>query len=239
MRRFARLVLQKRLRARRRAAPKFSPRVIIFDFDGTIGDTLEIGLEIMNQLAGEFGFRRLEGDDIAKARNMRTVQLLKFLEVPTRKLRKISMRGTAELRGRMREIQPLPGVPEVIRELHTRGYQLGIVTSNTAENVRIFLSHHHLEIFDFIRSSSKLLGKAREIRKALKEIGAARHEVLFIGDETRDIEACQKVKIRIAAVEWGYNSPESLTSLKPQYQFSKPEALLALLPSLNDTEKNP
>ncbi len=238
MKGFARLLLQTRLRARRRAAPQFSPRVIIFDFDGTIGDTLEVGLEIANLLAGEFGYRKLEGDDIAKARNMRTAQLLKFLEVPTRKLRKISMRGTAELHRRMHEIKPLPGVPEVVRELHARGYQLGIVTSNTAENVRIFLSQHHLELFDFIRSSSKLLGKAREIRKALKEIGAARHEVLFVGDETRDIEACQKVKIRIAAVEWGYNSPESLTSLKPEYQFSNPKDLLALLPALSEPENN-
>lgn len=236
MRRFAQLVLQKRLWPRRRVAPKFCPRVIIFDFDGTIGDTLEVGLEIVNLLAGEFGYRRLEGDDIAKARNMRTAQLLKFLQVPTRKLRKISIRGTAELHHRMLEIQPLPGMPEVVRELHARGYQLGIVTSNTAENVRIFLNHHQLELFDFIRSSSKLLGKAREIRKALKEIGAARHEVLFVGDETRDIEACQKVKIPIAAVEWGYNSPESLAALKPEYQFSDPDALLALLPTLLETE---
>lgn len=236
MRRFARLVLQKRLRARRLAAPKFAPRVIIFDFDGTIGDTMLIGLEIANLLAGEFGYRRLEGEDIAKARNMRTVQLLKFLEVPTRKLRRISMRGTAELHRRMHEIQPLPGVPDVIRELHARGYQLGIVTSNTAENVRIFLKQHNLEYFDFVRSSSKLLGKAREIRKAMKEIGIAKHEVLFVGDETRDIEACQQAKIRIAAVDWGYNTPESLALLKPEYQFSNPEDLIALLPPLPQPE---
>ncbi|MEX1119290.1 MAG: HAD-IA family hydrolase [Terrimicrobiaceae bacterium] len=212
--------------------------MIIFDFDGTIGDTLEVGLEIANLLAGEFGFRRLEGEDVAKARNMRTAQLLKFLQVPTRKLRKISMRGTAELHQRMHEIQPLPGVPEVVRELHARGYRLGIVTSNTAENVRIFLRQHDLELFAFIRSSSKLLGKAREIRKALKEAGAARHEVLFVGDETRDIEACQKVKIRIAAVEWGYNTPESLTLLKPEYQCSDPQSLLGLLPPLAQNENN-
>jgi phosphoglycolate phosphatase len=213
--------------------------VIIFDFDGTIGDTFGVGLEIVNQLAGEFGFRRLEGDDIAKARNMRTAELLNFLKVPTRKLRKISARGTGELRCRMHEIQPLPGVPDLIRELHARGYQLGIVTSNTAENVRIFLGRHNLEFFDFVRSSSKILGKAREIRKALKEAGASRHEVLFVGDETRDIEACQKVKIRIAAVEWGYNTSESLASLKPEYQFSNPGDLLNLLPALSKLENAP
>lgn len=239
MRRFAKLVLQKRLRARRQAERRFTPRVIVFDFDGTIGDTFRIGLEIANLLAGEFGFRRLEGEDIAKARNMRTAELLIFLKVPTRKLRKISTRGTAELRSRMHEIQPLPGIPDLIRELHARGYQLGIVTSNTAENVRIFLAQHDLELFDFVRSSSKILGKAREIWKALGEVGVARHEVLYVGDETRDIEACQKVKIRIAAVEWGYNTAESLALLKPEYQFSNPGDLLNLLPALSRPDTTP
>jgi len=37
-------------------------------------------------------------------------------------------------------------------------------------------------------------------------------------------------------VEWGYNSPESLAALKPEYQFSDPDALLALLPTLLETE---
>ncbi len=237
MRRFAQLVLHRTRRARRRAKPTYSPKIVIFDFDGTIGDTLDAGLEILNLLSGEFGFRRLEPEDIPKARNMRTAQLLSFLNVPTRKLRRISMRGTEELKRRIHEIQPLPGTPDLIREIQCRGYQLGIITSNTAENVRIFLANHQLEHFAFIRSSSKLLGKAREIRLALRDLGVGKHEVLFIGDETRDIEACQKVGIRIAAVTWGYNSQESLASLKPEYLVTSPQELLDLLPSLNPTEQ--
>lgn len=232
MRRLARLVIHKTRRAARRPKPAFCPRIIIFDFDGTIGDTFEAGWEILNQLAGEFGFRVLSREDLPKARDMRTSQLLAFLEVPSTKIHRISSRGTEELKKRIHQIQPLPGTADIIRTLHSRGYTLGIITSNTAENVRIFLKNHGLEHFDFIRSSSKLFGKAREIRAAMKELAAAPHEVLFVGDETRDIEACKKAGIRIAAVSWGYNSQSALTALDPDFLFHLPDELLSLLPEV-------
>jgi HAD-hyrolase-like len=54
-------------------------------------------------------------------------------------------------------------------------------------------------------------------------------DILFVGDETRDIEACQKVGIRIAAVTWGYNSRRSLVAMKPDFVFDDPQELVSLL----------
>lgn len=229
MNRFATMIFGKTARLKRRAKPKFAPKLLIFDFDGTIGDTFAAGLEILNLLSTEFGFRPLREEDVPRARDMRTHQLMKFLGIKTSRLAKISARGTIELKKRIDGVQPLEGVPAALRELHKRGHPLGIVTSNTEENVRIFLKNHDLEIFDFVRCSSKLFGKAREIRGARKRARAKKHEVLFIGDETRDIEACQKAGVRIAAVTWGYNSPSALCALKPDYLLNSPGELIALL----------
>ncbi len=46
--------------------PLGCPKLLIFDFDGTIADTFAAGLEILNVLSEEFGYRRLEGADIEK-----------------------------------------------------------------------------------------------------------------------------------------------------------------------------
>ncbi|HEU4679284.1 MAG TPA: HAD hydrolase-like protein, partial [Terrimicrobiaceae bacterium] len=54
-------------------------------------------------------------------------------------------------------------------------------------------------------------------------------EILFVGDETRDIEACQKVGVRIVAVTWGYNSRRSLVAMKPDFIFDDPKELVALM----------
>jgi len=229
MRRLARLVIHKARRARRRARPKFAPRLVIFDFDGTIGDTLMAGYEILNTLADRFGFRRLEESDLARARAMRTLELLAFLGLPARKLPKVARAGTDLLAARIRSIQPFPGLPELLTELRRRGYRLGIITSNSEKNVRAFLDQHGLDHFDFVRSSSKLLGKAREIRAVRKSGGYKRHHVLFVGDETRDIEACKKAGVRIAAVTWGYNTPQALLALAPDFLAPTPDDILKAL----------
>ena len=58
MKRLARLIFQRK-RAAKSARKLENPRVLIFDFDGTVGDTFEAGFEILNILAAEFGFRPL------------------------------------------------------------------------------------------------------------------------------------------------------------------------------------
>jgi phosphoglycolate phosphatase-like HAD superfamily hydrolase len=217
-------------RGRRAPAGPFTrPKLLIFDFDGTLADTFAAGLEILNVLAGEFGFRPLAEADVPKARDMRTRQLMKFLGIPMAQMSRIARRGSEELTARMPGITPLPGVPELLHALKDAGFELGIVTSNSEANVRMFLQKHELEFFAFIRSSSKLLGKSRELRAVMKSRQVAAHDILFIGDETRDIDAAQKAGIRMAAVTWGYNSARSIEAMKPDFLFAHPGDLTAFL----------
>ena len=226
MRRLARYVLRRR---RAPAEPPGRPKLLIFDFDGTIADTFDAGVIILNKLADEFGFRPLHPKDMEKVRDMRTRQLMKFLDIPTRKMSRIARRGSEELYACIHSIQPLPGMPEALRELQTLGFALGIITSNTEVNVQIFLRSHGLELFDFVRCSSKLLGKARMIRSVIRRQHVRAADILFVGDETRDIEAAKKAGIRIAAVTWGYNSRRSLEAMKPDFVFESPKELVAML----------
>jgi phosphoglycolate phosphatase len=226
VRRLARYVLRRR---RSSPNPLGRPKLLIFDFDGTIADTFDAALAILNKLAVEFGFRSLEPKDLERARDMRTRQLMKFLGIPTRKMRRLAKRGSEELHALIHSIQPLPGMPEALRELQTLGYSLGIITSNNEVNVQIFLRSHGLELFKFVRCSSKLLGKARMIRSVIRREHVRAADILFVGDETRDIEAAKKVGIRIAAVTWGYNSRRSLEAMKPDFVFESPGELVAFL----------
>jgi phosphoglycolate phosphatase len=228
MKRLARMVMGGERRGP--GAGVYAPRVVMFDFDGTIGDTLEAGFEIFNLLAAEFGFRPMGRDEMPRLRDMRTRELMKHAGISAAKLPRISRRGTQELSRRIASIAPLPGVPGLIRELARRGHTLGIITSNSEANVRAFLANHQLENFAFIRSSSKLFGKAREIRAALKGLRAGGHEALFVGDETRDIEACKKAGVPIVAVTWGYNTPAALRAMEPDFLVDSPAEILALAP---------
>lgn len=211
--------------------PVGRPRLLLFDFDGTIADTFDAAFEILNTLAKEFGFRPLAPEELSKARDMRTREVMKFLRIPMSKMTGIARRGSEEIHARMPGIAPLPGMPELLRALRDDGYELGIVTSNSEVNVNLFLEKHDLAVFSFIRSSSKLLGKARELRAVVKSHKIPMSEILFVGDETRDIEAAQKVGMPMAAVSWGYNSRRSLEEMQPDFLFDRAEELVAHLTS--------
>lgn len=228
MKRLVRYVLR-RGRSAVPEGPPGRPRLVIFDFDGTIADTFDAAFAILNKLADEFGFKPLKPEDLERARDMRTRQLMKFLKIPMSRMSAIARRGSEEIHARMDGIQPLPGMPELLRELHAAGYELGMVTSNSEVNVRMFLKKFDLEVFSFIRSSSKLLGKAHELRAVMKSRKLTAREILFVGDETRDVEAAKKVHIPMAAVTWGFNSPHSLAIMKPDHLFERPEDLTAFL----------
>lgn len=204
-------------------------RVVIFDFDGTIGDTFWQGLEILNDLSKEFGFRSLPPEELDAARDMTTRQLMRHLGISSRKLPSVASQGVRRLRARIGEVKPIAGMPEVLRQLHAQGLRLGIVTSNSEENVGLFLRNHDLEIFEFVRSSSRLLGKAREIRQAMKKQGFTAGEAIFVGDETRDIEACKRAGMRCIAVTWGYNSARVLAAQNPRVMIERTDELPAVI----------
>lgn len=230
VKRFARFVMRGG-RRRKGAAGLLqrAPKWVVFDFDGTIADTFLEGFRILNTLADEFGFQKLPLDELEGARNFSTRDLIKKLGIPKMKLPRISKRGTELMTDNISEIKPCAGMLDLIRDLHQRGYLLGILTSNSETNVSVFLKKHDIEVFEFIKSSSKLLGKGSIIRRILKDQKLQPKDILFVGDEIRDIEAAQETGIHMAAVTWGYNSPKVIKASGPDYLFDLPQQIADLL----------
>ena len=205
-----------------------SPELILFDFDGTVADTLEISHQILNDLALEFRFRPLPREELDMAREMGTREFIRHLGISNWRVPKIAKRGLQLLHERIESVNPITGMPEVLSELHGRGHRIGILTSNSESNVSAFLSRHNLPYFHFIRTSSKLFGKSRQMKKILKEEKASPSSTLYVGDETRDIEAAKETGLRMAAVAWGYNSAATLRALDPDHLLHTPSELLLL-----------
>jgi phosphoglycolate phosphatase len=205
-----------------------APELFLFDFDGTVADTLGIAHGILNQLAEEFRFRPLPPEELDHVRTLGTRDFIRHLGISGWRVPRISRRGLSLLQERIADVQPIAGMPEVLEELHGRGHRIGILTSNSETNVLAFIARHRLPYFHFVRTSSKLFGKSREMRRILKTEGLAAERVLYVGDETRDIEAAKEAGLRMAAVDWGYNAPEVLSSLAPDHLLSHPSELLRI-----------
>jgi phosphoglycolate phosphatase len=204
------------------------PELLLFDFDGTVADTLEVSHGILNDLAAEFGFRPLPSGELEAARAMGTRQFIRHLGISNWRIPKLAKRGLQLLHERIGTVNPIAGMPEVLAELHGRGHRIGILTSNSESNVEAFLSRHNLPYFHFVRTSSKLFGKGREMRKILAKEKCPPAAALYVGDETRDIEAARETGLTMAAVTWGYNTAEALRASAPDHLVHSPPELLLL-----------
>jgi len=204
-------------------------RCVIFDFDGTLANTLPETLLILNQLADTYGFRKLSEVDLMKVKTMSLAQFIRFLGIPAWSVPRLLTIGKRMLTERLDAIDPFPDIAEVLIELKASTQHLGILTSNSAANVERFLKSHDMEHFEFVSSAKKLLGKAKYLKAIMKTFSLKHDEVLYVGDEIRDIEAAHAVEIPVAGVTWGFNTAEALEGAMPDYLISSPHELLDIV----------
>lgn len=206
------------------------PKYIIFDFDGTIADTLHLALNLYNSFAHKFKTKQVNPEDIEHLRARKPQEFLKAYGISSLKLFFILLRIRKELHLHITNIDPVGGIQQALADLKKAGYRLGILTSNSVKNVELFCQHNGMQNhFDFIYSGRNAFGKEKVIRRLLKRENIRKEEVMYVGDETRDIEACHIAGIPIIAVTWGLNHGNILSALHPEHLIDHPSELLACL----------
>ncbi len=201
---------------------------IIWDFDGTLADTLADALRIYNDLAAQHGFRPI--DDPETVRNTPLNEIPGSHDIPLRKV-PLLVRGFLKAqRSRISNVRLCAGVSDVLAAFRDSGCQQGIVSSNAEENIRICLRANRAEdFFEFIIGYSRLTGKQRSLRRAIKQFDLAPEAVLYIGDDTRDVKAAKTAGIDIAAATWGISARPLLEAHQPTYLVDTPAELHSLL----------
>lgn len=202
---------------------------LIFDFDGTIADTLLATMRIYNQLAEESGFRQVTPEEVPRLQDMDTSSVLEYLKVPKRRVPLLLVKGRRMLKRDINSIPLISGIKETLPVLREHTQCFGILTSNATENVEEFLEHHGLRhLFAFISSTSTLSGKSKHLRSIARTFSLNPSLMLYVGDEIRDVRASRKAGIDIAAVTWGFNSPTALAAETPDHLVHSPTDLLTI-----------
>lgn len=209
------------------------PNTYIFDFDGTLASTLEAMLTIANRYAGEFGYKPIQPHEIEYYRSLSTFSVMNELGISMVKLPFIARKVKTELFRHIEEIKPVPGIKDTLLRLGSNGNRLGILTSNSSANVNRFCQAHQLGGFEFIYSGTSVFGKTRMLKKILSRHRLNGREVLYVGDETRDIVAAREMGIRMVAVSWGANSTKALQAESPDFLIHQPAELVSLAKNLD------
>ncbi|WP_188055924.1 MULTISPECIES: HAD-IA family hydrolase [unclassified Sphingosinithalassobacter] len=194
-------------------------RLVIFDFDGTLSDSGEWFLSVVDQLAARFRFRTVVDGEVEMLRHKSTREVIQYLGIPNWKLPFIARYIRKLVYRRHGEIHLFPGVGDLLDRLAATGVQLALVTSNSEANARAILGPENAAKFDIWACGSSLYGKAPKFRRVLKRARVSPAEALAIGDETRDVDAAREVGMRAGSVLWGYASEEALAGAAPNALF--------------------
>lgn len=194
-------------------------KYVIFDFDGTLADSMPVMIEIANGLLA----KDISKQDVERYRNMTIKQILKEANIPLYKVPGLLVKGKPLLQKRMHEVEIFSGLDNVINDLAKSGHKLYVVSSNSAGIINGFLDTYKLKKrFTRIYGNIGIFSKAQALKKVMKREGFTAADAIYIGDEVRDIEAAKKVGMPIISVTWGYNGKKLLTSYKPDYMADKP-----------------
>lgn len=199
---------------------------VIFDFDGTIADSMWVVIEIYEQMFAV----KVTTEQVEYIRSLPAAKVIKELGIPLWKAPKLLTKGKKIMRSRLGEVKPFTGMDALFAQLVASGHTLRIMSSNSEVNVRAFLREHDLlEYFSSIQGGVGLFVKAPALRKIIKQHHLVRGDVFYVGDEARDIDGARKAHVPIISVGWGYNSPTLLKLLKPDYYVDKPLEILKII----------
>ncbi|HZH75214.1 MAG TPA: HAD-IA family hydrolase, partial [Archangium sp.] len=180
---------------------------VVFDFDGTLVDSRELAVQLINELAEKGGFSRLTAENLEELRNLSIIERCSRLGIPTYKLPWMAIQLARSYRKGVPSLLFNEGIPELLKELRARGLKLLILSSNSEENIRAFLKRHSAEDWvEDIYSGGGAFGKASKLRTLLKRTGLRREQIVYVGDEQRDVEACKQVGVKVIAVLWGVDA---------------------------------
>ena len=203
-------------------------RAVIFDFDGTIADSLPAIVRVFENLTDKpEPYSQAEIDEL---RDLSIPDLLKALHIPAWRVPILIFRGRRMLKAHMHGIDVHKGMADVIKKLHKHKVPLYVLSSNSTENVQKYLQWHKLsDYFSGAYGGAGVLGKAPQLLKLIDREGLSVADSWYVGDEMRDVSAAHAVGLKVASVSWGYNTHAALAHKEPNAVVDTAEELLAVL----------
>ena len=214
-----------------------SYRIMFFDFDGVISDSLNICMEEINNLSMQM-FPQIPAvhskDDMVVVYGERLRDSLKRFGLSDGQSRLFFDLHSKAMARRKSEIYPFEKMVRTLSDIPLRKV---IVTSSYSTAVYEILSkcyHFREDSFQMVLGREVKLNKSQKIRKAIQFFEATYEEALYLGDLVSDIIYCRDIPIDIAAVGYGYHPPEYLQRFHPTFLLKSEDEVESFLYKLID-----
>jgi phosphoglycolate phosphatase len=199
-------------------------RLAIFDFDGTLADSLPWFRTSFQGMVERFGLAPVAADELEGLRALTGRQIMARLKVPVWQLPAIVSDMRRRKLAAASGISLFSGVPTLLSDMQRLGIRTAIVSSDSEVSVRQVLGPTATSISHF-DCGAALFGKHRKFRRVARLLQTRPTDTICIGDELRDIEAAKAAGMDSGAVAWGYALPAVLQAAGPTHFFNSIEEI--------------
>jgi phosphoglycolate phosphatase-like HAD superfamily hydrolase len=204
---------------------------ILFDFDGTLAETMMLIYRVFNQLSGTYKYKPLSEEEIEVVRHFTIYEFIDYVKLAPWKIPVVAIHARKLMHSEIHTIQPPEGLVEVLTKIHESGrYKMDILTSNRRKNVLSFLNEHKMGWFDQVHATRSILSKKLRLKKYIKSEKIDPKNLYYVGDTSVDIESTRFSGAKSVAVSWGLNTYAALERAHPDYLVKNPSELLQVFP---------
>lgn len=201
-------------------------RLVIFDLDGTLLNTIADLAQSVNHALTTLGFPTHEedaynymvGNGINKLFERALPEGFKN-EAYVLRMREafLPFYGAHN----MDKSHPYPGINELLQTLHKQGFLIA-VASNKYQAGTEALIHHYFSDTPFAAVFGQREGITPKpdptvIHDILKITGIAKEEVLYVGDSGVDMQTAINAKVTSCGVTWGFRPRTELEAFSPDF----------------------
>jgi len=203
-------------------------RLVIFDFDGTLADSLPWFRASFDDMVARFNLSPVPAEEMEGLRGMSAREIMARLNVSMWQLPAIVSDMRKRKLAAANEISLFKEVPAMLADLQGHGIKTAIVSSDSEASVRQVLGPATRLITRF-DCGAAMFGKHWKFRRVARKLGVKPSETICIGDEIRDIEAAKAAEMNSGAVAWGYALPSALQAAGPTHLFNSIEEMMQSL----------
>jgi len=203
-------------------------KLLIFDYDGTLVDSLDVMTIVINKLIKSSRPNNpLSKEEVANIFNVNFYEGMKNLGIDEKVIKNYSNEAKYFIKYK-HEIKPFEGILEVIKKLSQEN-TIVIISSNTTKVIEVFLKDTELEHYvKEIIGIEKETSKVKKIEYCKIKYGIENEFIFYVGDTTGDVIEGKKAQVKTVAVTWGFHDKEKLEKEQPDFMVEKPNDLLKL-----------
>lgn len=213
-------------------------KLIIFDLDGTLLNTIDDLADAVNYALWEYGFaprsvdecRNFVGNGVAKLMERALPESARTAENVSRMRELFARYYDAHLCDKTR---PYPVLKGMLGALQARGIKLA-VASNKYQSATERLVKHFFPQIPFAavlgqRENVPVKPHPQIVQDILTAVSETRENTLYIGDSDVDMQTARNAGVKACAATWGFKPREVLTACEPDYLIDTPQELVSLV----------